>query len=716
MSLPIPLVPPPPEAAPAAPVGPAGAGVVPPARPITYHKLMSDETNGPTPDRVANYLQGYRFDGAGGVPTPAALRDQTIILSDRQPMAFLCLVTPGVSGVPEVAILHRLMRYMDMPGEEASGFHDSVLGLTGDLMPHQYPTMEVPQTAFHLVSAAIRVPTAGGMAAMTPAWENPAPVPLGPFTEEDRETEVVCTRNIQLIPGYLAALLVHRRGITAKDAYLEIHGTLHARGEVESCRDVLVWLRVACTAQGGGGPHNGLSIVKNAITPVHLPGDVYRYLVGKIRGDLPAISEPDPAAGDITGTLAGALRALTETRTGRGGDGTERATREPKTIQDMYKETYRTLLRYGNVTDIAAVAPIWSRLANASKSEQHTIMTQEFQRVCMARGLSTDIYTPVVTAGLKQMIAGMQFVGHGVDDLCTGCQPFQVAYAGSANHYRALADASVSNQLSQGEQNASLADYRTIREQERIKFPRDITEICITLTRYCVLCQTLFQGAGPDNAFVAAMWQLAASLQNASPFITERYQQVPRMPAFSGVYFACIVRAIQVGVQEYLQSVGTNMVEGHTGVELPDFRTLTTDLRRGTFHQSSQWIPIPEEYLDRPSASSGSGYASAATPSVATTTNSTSGRTSVSTLTADTRGGGTAVQRVDNPAPDTEFASITVAPCGTRRILREHRPPSNNAGKNEFASRGGSTAAVSQTAAVAPRTSHSLMPQSGPDS
>jgi hypothetical protein len=158
MALPILVVPPPPEVAPATPVGPAAAGAVPPVRPVTYRELMSDETNSPSPDRAANYLQGYGFDGAGGVPTPAALRDQTITLSDRQPMAFLCL-TPGVSGTPEVAILHRLMRYMDMPGEEASGFHDRVLGLAGDLMPHQYHTVEVPQSAFHLVSAAVRVPT-----------------------------------------------------------------------------------------------------------------------------------------------------------------------------------------------------------------------------------------------------------------------------------------------------------------------------------------------------------------------------------------------------------------------------------------------------------------------------------------------------------------------------------------------------------------------------
>jgi hypothetical protein len=65
MALPIPVIPLP-------PVGPVAATAVPPMRPITYRELMSDEeSNSPSPDWVANYLQGYCFDGAGGIPTPA---------------------------------------------------------------------------------------------------------------------------------------------------------------------------------------------------------------------------------------------------------------------------------------------------------------------------------------------------------------------------------------------------------------------------------------------------------------------------------------------------------------------------------------------------------------------------------------------------------------------------------------------------------------------
>ena len=128
MALPIPLAGAPPVV-PAVPVAPAVAAMPLPPPVSSYRELLNDESNSPAHDRLANYLHGYRFTG-GGIPAPAALRDQTVVLTDRQPMTFLCLVQ-GPSGNPEVSILHRLMRYMDMPVEEESGYHDKVLGLLG---------------------------------------------------------------------------------------------------------------------------------------------------------------------------------------------------------------------------------------------------------------------------------------------------------------------------------------------------------------------------------------------------------------------------------------------------------------------------------------------------------------------------------------------------------------------------------------------------------
>ena len=86
------------------------------------------------------------------------------------------------------------------------------------------------------------------------------------------------------------------------------------------------------------------------------------------------------------------------------------------------------------------MVPVWHpRLANCYKSEQHRVLKQELQKVCTAKGLSTDsIYAPIITSTLKQMVTGFQFIGFGPNDLTSGRQPFLVSYAGSNHHYNAL--------------------------------------------------------------------------------------------------------------------------------------------------------------------------------------------------------------------------------------------------------------------------------------
>jgi hypothetical protein len=658
------------------PVAAVPGGALPRTEPRTYRELYSDDSYNPAPERIAGYLAGYRFTdlGGGGVPTPAALRDQTIALSDRQSMAFLAL-TVGQDNAHEVVVVHRLLRYMDAPGDDPSGLHDRVLGLQGDILPHQYPVVEVPGTAFHLVGTAVRVPTIDAMTALIPTWMDADPV-LGPYVETDPETEVVRPRYLQLVPGRYAALLVHRRRVRAKQAYQELFGAMQANHDVASCHDVLIWLRAACTARGGGGAQNTVPSVVHGFTPMHLPPEAYSYVTAKVQADLPALATIRRDATPMADTIAGALRTLGATR---GGESSERS-REPKTIMDAYKETHTTLLRFCNTSTVGAVAPMWTRLANSHKSEQHTVLTQEFHKVCMARGLSTELYAPVITATLKQMVTGLQFVGHGSEDLTSGCQPFLVAYAGSAHHYQALAAASVSNQLAQGEQSASLSDYRTIRESERVKFPRDVSEVAITLTRFAVLCQCLFQGPAAPHPFVDLMWQLAVTIQNIAPFITERFHSVSHNPAVAATYYTRIVRAVQVHVQEYLQAVATNIAGTGAVVELPSFASLTQDLKRGTFHNSTNWFAIPAAYMDPVSVRS---VVSTTPAGTATTVTTVSGRTGLSSITTDTNPSAPSVSRVQNPARDAEFDAITLRPGGVRQVIREHRPPSNDAG-DEF--------------------------------
>ena len=65
-------------------------------------------------------------DGQGcqPVPTHSVLRDQTVLRCDRQPMDFLCFI-PRLDSVAEVRILHRFVRYMELPGNSSTtGFRN----------------------------------------------------------------------------------------------------------------------------------------------------------------------------------------------------------------------------------------------------------------------------------------------------------------------------------------------------------------------------------------------------------------------------------------------------------------------------------------------------------------------------------------------------------------------------------------------------------------
>ena len=665
----------------AQPEPPAALAAVPPppppevaaSPPRTYREWYADAAYNPAPDRILGYLNGYRFAGDGDIPTPAQLRDQTVALSDRRPMAFLCLVN-GPDGTPEVSILHRVLRFMDSPGDDPSGFHDRVLGLLGDIMPHQYPAVEVPGSTFHLVGTPTRLPTVAAMEALVPTWANPG-VPLGPYNEADPETEVARPRHTQLIPGKYAALIIHRRRIKPKQAYQEIVGAIRADEALASCADVVTWLRAACTARGGGGALNALPSVLHALTPVHLPPEVYQYVTQKVQGDLPGLVAPGVVGPESAATLVGALRALTRREAGE--DGT-RVARDYKTVAEAYKETHRVLLRFCHVANVEDVAPVWKRLANCHKREQHTLITQELQKVCVGRGLSTQLYVPVITTTVKQVITGLQFPGHSADDLNTGCQPFLVAYAGKAHHLQVTSASAVADQLAQGDQNASLSDIRTIREGEKLKFPLNASEVSVTLHRYAVLCQTLFQGAGAKQPFVETLWDVATKFKNAEPFVTDKYNELASTRNITSLYYARIVRAIQVCSHEYLHQLSAHEDDNVTGIDVPKFDAMLLELTRGTFPNSTNWIDLPADYLESGAATRTAEVPTVGLTSTVTTATSTrSGQSNVSSLTGTT----TVVNsRVVNPAPDAELTAIALRPGGTRPIMREHPPPNNDGG------------------------------------
>ena len=415
--------------------------------PGNYRELYSAvgfQAGEPAVDRL---LSSYRFTevaGGGERPTPASLREQTFAFSDRRPMSFLCLARTTGARL-EIRVLHRMMRYFELPGGGGGGVVDLGMGLLSDVRAAQFPVVEVDNTIFTLVGGTgVRVPTMA--VTMDHLDAAPSGLFLGPFTNDVADTKLIRCRLTQVLPIKYAATLVHRDGVSPATAYQELHGMFTADGVLEACADVLAWLRVACTARGGAGELAGVPVVAQSFPLFLLPAAVSDYAAAKVLSDLPGRNGPRvAAAAHAMDPMIAAVQQLSENVGGAGGRG-----REPKGAMDAYRETYTVLQRYCHqVAAVEELAPPWNRLARGGKGEQQSILQQELTRVCAARGLTPDVYCPAVSTGLKQMVASLNFAGHGPDNLTTGCQPFLVTYTGTDDHYRAMDHAMVANQLDQ---------------------------------------------------------------------------------------------------------------------------------------------------------------------------------------------------------------------------------------------------------------------------
>jgi hypothetical protein len=656
-------------------------------QPSCYRELYSlGSYQGGEPE-LTRLISSYRFTeapGGGERPTPASLVEQTFAFSERRSMTFLCLLRTSGTGV-EVRILHRMIRYLELPGADGGGIVDLSMGLLGDISAAQTPAVTVDNTHFSLIgNAGVRVPT---VATMRDHLDTAPPGGvLGPFGPEVPGTEVVRPRITQVIPCRYAVTLVHREGVSPSTAYTELHGILEADGALEQCADVLTWLRVACTARGGAGELAPLPAVAQQFPLLLMPGAVSAYVATKLDRDLPRRRGGlAHTAGTGVGEepLAAAMRLLAENG---GGD---RAAREPKGVAEAYRETYPLLQRFCQVDSVEGLAPVWGRIARGAKGELQSILQQELNKVCTGRGLTPDVYSPAVTSKRKQLVTSLNFVGNGQDDIASGCQPFLVTYTGTDDHYRALEQATVAEQLDQGSANASLADIREIRDKERIKMPQDLNQVLYTLRRYAILVHTLFQGPGATNTFAESMWHLSNTFNDRLPVYLGEHQKL-RGTVWYDVFPVHILRYVQISVHEYLHELQSST--GGDQPQPPRFTELHRSLQRGSFHTSSEWLPLPMSVtVDTPAATLTPQGAAAIATRNALAAAASSAASVVSGLTATTTSDSTRRERTAanstgaytlNPARDPEFDALTLRP-GMRQLLQANPPPRNDH-NNEF--------------------------------
>ncbi|KAI2491004.1 hypothetical protein MHU86_23572 [Fragilaria crotonensis] len=232
-----------------------------------------------------------------------------------------------------------MMRYFDFPGGGLGGGPvDLSMALLGDVRAAQIPEVEVDNSHFALIGGAgIRVLTVAGMPDQLAAA--PPGTYLGPYAAD---AELVRPRITQIIPTKYAAALVHRDGVSPDTAFQEF-----------------------CTARGGGGDLAALPAVAQTFPLLLLPTAISDHVAAKVLHDLPGqqgLGTTMAAQPGMEPMLA-AVQQLAE-NVGVGNHGA----REPKGVQDAYRETYPLLQRYCRVSTVEELAPLWGHLARGGKA------------------------------------------------------------------------------------------------------------------------------------------------------------------------------------------------------------------------------------------------------------------------------------------------------------------------------------------------------------
>ena len=197
--------------------------------------------------------------------------------------------------------------------------------------------------------------------------------------------------------------------------------------------------------------------------------------------------------------------------------------------------------------------------------------------------------------------------------------------------------------MEQGTANASRANIRNIRENEKVKLPHDLNQVSLTLRRFAILVHTLFQGPGAANPFIKCIWpnyhgqhqmltgtpwsevypthvlrqvqinvyKCLQALQGIWPNYHGQHQMLTGTP-WSEVYPTHVLRQVQINVYKCLQALQVGArATGEDMPELPNIQELHRDLQRGCFHMSASWLPLPALLTMCPSAAQQGGAAGA---------------------------------------------------------------------------------------------------------
>jgi hypothetical protein len=229
-----------------------------------------------------NYAAFYTPFGAGGNLAPADVRDLVLEASNSYPKVFVKATAVG-TGV-RITCLLRPTRYRAPLGVN-SPHAGNLYCLNGDLSSQGLPSLAIwPPQAFVRcpITTIVTVDEMEDLLEAAPGMNS-----LPPYADGDENTEPGQCRFLCPLPAKYAALALKQSSYSPSDFWHLIIQKVIDDGNAMSCRELLLWARLAFHQRAANDGTLYTANVSDALTAPVPDADVLDHVSGWLQADLP---------------------------------------------------------------------------------------------------------------------------------------------------------------------------------------------------------------------------------------------------------------------------------------------------------------------------------------------------------------------------------------------------------------------------------------------
>ncbi len=393
-----------------------------PARNYSYGTYFSQTD--PFQGDYSNLLRDYSVPpGGGDGPAPADVR--TLACG-----AQAAGIATGFFDVTEnkVSVYIQLDRVVSQLGQAPSSWLGTIIAQLGDLISNQAVLVELSDNLWNR-GPVVRV---GSHTLVETALNGDADLQyMGPFNDDDADTELVRTRRICPIPPvFLEGILALGRNASPRQVWAYVYPICVDRGWLESCAPFLDYLRCAMTRTTAD--ENPAIWSEQPPTPILGDEEMIARRNRILERDFPGLGdhEQEAAQGAIA-TEIGGLRA--DLKAQRREDDERRDLKAQSSLTDFWGTVLAAkicaLCNVGSLEELPSDS--FYRLVADAKKHQYLTLLQTLVDAQKVIGKQEGLQF-ILTPAILKTVMSLDYVMATPDSVKTGLQPFRLHPAESA--------------------------------------------------------------------------------------------------------------------------------------------------------------------------------------------------------------------------------------------------------------------------------------------